>query len=89
MIQCVGSREGERDYCSRVCCSNAIKNAIKAKELNPKAAVYVLFRDIRSYGLREKYYRMAREKGVIFVRFDNDKKPVVTIKDGKTRRIRA
>jgi heterodisulfide reductase subunit A len=83
MIQCVGSREGERDYCSRVCCSNAIKNAIKAKELNPKSSVYVLFRDIRSYGLREKYYRLAREKGVIFIRFDKDKKPAVTIKDGR------
>jgi heterodisulfide reductase subunit A len=77
MIQCVGSRDDERGYCSRVCCSNAIKNAIKLKEINPKTAVYILFRDIRSYGLREKYYRIAREKGVIFVRFDTDKKPEV------------
>jgi heterodisulfide reductase subunit A len=80
MIQCVGSREEPREYCSRVCCSNAIKNAIRLKEINPKIVVYVLFRDIRSYGLREKYYRMAREKGVIFVRYDKDRKPEVSIK---------
>jgi heterodisulfide reductase subunit A len=77
MIQCVGSRGEKRGYCSRVCCSNAIKNALRFKELNPKASVYVLFRDIRSYGLREQYYRKAREKGVIFIRFEEDKKPVV------------
>ncbi len=82
MIQCVGSREDMRDYCSRVCCSNAIKNAIHAKELNPKAPVYILFRDIRSYGLPEKNNRVAREKGLIFIRFDKDKKPVVTAKSG-------
>jgi heterodisulfide reductase subunit A len=80
MIQCVGSREEPREYCSRVCCSNAIKNAIRLKEINPKVAVYVLFRDIRSYGLREKYYRMAREKGVIFIRYDKDRKPEVSSK---------
>jgi len=77
MIQCVGSREDDRPYCSRVCCSVALKNAIRLKEENPKANVYVLFRDIRSYGLREKYYRIAREKGVVFIRFDKDKKPDV------------
>ena len=83
MIQCVGSRDEKRGYCSRVCCSNAIKNAIKMKELNPKTAVYVLFRDVRSYGLREKYYRMAREKGVLFIRFNEKEKPDVKIVDGK------
>jgi heterodisulfide reductase subunit A2 len=77
MIQCVGSRDEKRGYCSRVCCSNAIKNAIKVKELNPKTAVHVLFRDVRSYGLREKYYRAAREKGVLFTRFNENKKPDV------------
>jgi len=77
MIQCVGSRDEKHGYCSRVCCSNALKNAIKIKELNPKISVYILFRDIRSYGLREKYYRLAREKGVVFVRYDLDKKPEV------------
>jgi heterodisulfide reductase subunit A2 len=80
MIQCVGSRDEEHGYCSRVCCTNAIKNAIALKELNPKINVYVLFRDIRTYGLREKYYRKAREKGVTFIRFDTDKKPDVGIK---------
>ena len=100
MIQCVGSRDDKHDYCSRVCCSNAIKNAIKLKELNPKTSVYILFRDMRSYGLREKYYRIAREKGVVFIRFDTDKKPevnkigddlVVTVDDailGKTVKIK-
>ncbi len=77
IIQCVGSRDDERPYCSRVCCSNAIKNAIRLKELNPRASVYVLFRDIRTYGLRESYYRVAREKGVIFVRYEEEEKPDV------------
>jgi heterodisulfide reductase subunit A len=80
MIQCAGSREDKRDFCSRVCCSNAIKNAIAIKEKNPTTPVYVLFRDIRSYGLREKYYRIAREKGVIFIRFDKGEKPGVSVK---------
>ncbi|MFH1556922.1 MAG: 4Fe-4S dicluster domain-containing protein, partial [Pseudomonadota bacterium] len=77
MIQCVGSRDDERSYCSRVCCSNAIKNAIQLKELNPRTSVYILFRDIRTYGLREAYYREAREKGVIFVRYEEEEKPDV------------
>jgi heterodisulfide reductase subunit A len=80
MIQCVGSRDDERDYCSRVCCSNALKNAIALKTANPKAAVYVLFRDIRSYGLREKYYRKARETGVVFIRYDLNTKPDVQVR---------
>jgi len=77
MIQCVGSRDDERTYCSRVCCANAIKNAIKLKEINPRLAVYILFRDIRTYGLRESFYRSAREKGIIFVRYDKEEKPNV------------
>ena len=77
MIQCVGSRDEERTYCSRVCCSTAVKNAIKFKDLNPSASVYILFRDVRTYGLRESYYRAAREKGVVFVRYDEEEKPVV------------
>jgi heterodisulfide reductase subunit A2 len=83
MIQCVGSRDEKRGYCSRVCCGNAIKNAIRIKELNPKTAVYILFRDVRSYGLREKYYRRAREKGVLFVRFNEKEKPEVKLENGK------
>jgi heterodisulfide reductase subunit A2 len=80
MIQCVGSRSDERDYCSRVCCSNALKNAIAIKTANPKVMIYVLFRDIRSYGLREKYYRKAREMGVVFIRYDLDTKPNVQVR---------
>ena len=83
MIQCAGSRNDERPYCSRVCCTSAIKNAIRLKDRNPRASVYILFRDIRTYGLREKYYRAAREKGVKFIRYEADEKPVV-LKSGST-----
>jgi len=78
MIQCVGSRDGEHPYCSRVCCSEAIKNALKIKEQSPHANVYVLYRDMRTYGMAEDYYRKARENGVIFIRYDEDKKPIVS-----------
>ncbi|MGA2146868.1 MAG: NAD(P)-binding protein [Bryobacteraceae bacterium] len=78
MIQCVGSRDKERPYCSRVCCTEAIKNAIKIKETNPAANVYVLYRDIRTYGFREAYYSKARELGVVFLRYEEDRKPEVT-----------
>ncbi len=78
-IQCVGSREPDRPYCSRVCCSHSIENAIRIKEINPGADVYVLYRDIRTYGLRENVYREAREKGVLFIRFDVDRKPRVEL----------
>ncbi|MEJ5330177.1 MAG: FAD-dependent oxidoreductase [Desulfobaccales bacterium] len=78
MIQCVGSREPERNYCSRVCCSEAVKNALKIKELDPTAQVFVLYRDIRTYGLKELYYRKARELGVQFVRFEPERRPEVT-----------
>jgi len=81
MIQCVGSRDDERSYCSRVCCSNAVKNAIKLKELSPETSVYILFRDIRTYGLRESFYRRAREKGVFFIRYDEEEKPEVLKKE--------
>jgi heterodisulfide reductase subunit A-like polyferredoxin len=78
MIQCVGSRDDEHPYCSRVCCSEAVKNALKIKEINEQANVYVLYRDMRTYGFREDYYQKAREKGIIFIRYTTDKKPVVT-----------
>lgn len=83
MIQCVGSRDAERPYCSRVCCGNAIKNALKIKEINPKIEIYVLYKDIRTYGFKEDYYRQAREKGVIFIRYEDARKPVVENKEGK------
>ena len=77
MIQCVGSREEPAQYCSRVCCQDAIKNAIAIKEKNPAAEVVIIYRDIRTYGLREDYYKKARDLGVLFVRYDVDRKPVV------------
>jgi len=77
MIQCVGSREDERPYCSRVCCTEAIKNALKLKELNPKVDVYVLYRDVRTYGFFEEYYRKARDNGITFIRYEKEEKPVV------------
>jgi len=77
MIQCVGSREPEYLYCSRVCCTAAIKNSLKLKTLNSKAQVSVLYRDIRTYGLKETYYLKARQQGVRFYRFERELKPQV------------
>jgi len=90
MIQCVGSREPERDYCSRICCAKAVKNAALVKLKHPNTEVYVLFRDLRTYGLDEKYYTQAREAGVIFERYELDAKPrVEPVKPGdKTSRLR-
>ncbi|UCD54049.1 MAG: CoB--CoM heterodisulfide reductase iron-sulfur subunit A family protein, partial [Dehalococcoidia bacterium] len=72
-IQCVGSRIEERPYCSKVCCTHSIKSALKLKELNPDMDVFILYRDMRSYGLREDLYRDARAKGIIFIRYDFEK----------------
>jgi heterodisulfide reductase subunit A-like polyferredoxin len=77
MIQCVGSRNDERPYCSRICCSEAVKNALTLKSLNPDTNVYVLYRDIRTYGFKEDYYEKAREAGVLFIRYDEEKEPRV------------
>jgi heterodisulfide reductase subunit A len=74
-INCVESRGTPREYCSRVCCSETVKNALKMKELNPQTNIYVLYRDMRTYAFREKYYDEAREKGVVFMRYDPDTKP--------------
>jgi heterodisulfide reductase subunit A-like polyferredoxin len=82
MIQCVGSRDDKRKYCSRICCQNAIKNALKVKELNPNADVTILYRDIRTYGFKEEYYTLAREKCVKFIRYEPERKPVVTEEGG-------
>ena len=87
MIQCVGSREEPNQYCSRICCQDAIKNAIALKERNPNAQVFILYRDIRTYGLKEDYYKKARDMGVFFVRYEVDKKPAVE-KIGDSLRIR-
>ncbi len=77
MIQCVESRDDKRPYCSRICCMQALKNALKIKEINPRAEVFVLYRDLMTYGFREIYYKQAREKGVMFLQYDDTKKPVV------------
>jgi len=77
MIQCVGSRNEENPNCSRVCCQSAIKNALHVKELNPDANVWILYRDIRTYGLLEDYYTEARRQGVLFFRFSKDEPPKV------------
>ncbi len=86
MIQCVGSRNDDRPYCSRVCCSEAVKNAIKLKEQNPDLNIYILYRDLRTYGFREKYYRQAREKGIFFIQYNDEDEPVIS-KDGDKLRI--
>ncbi|HSO72662.1 MAG TPA: FAD-dependent oxidoreductase, partial [Thermodesulfobacteriota bacterium] len=75
MIQCIGSRNEENPNCSRICCQSAVKNALKIKKLNPEADVYILYRDMRTYGLLEDYYKEAREKGVFFFRFDPENPP--------------
>ncbi len=77
MIQCVGSREEGRNYCSRVCCSQAVKNALKLKEMKPEMQIYILFRDMRTYGFSEDYYREAANRDVKFIRYEPDDKPVV------------
>jgi heterodisulfide reductase subunit A-like polyferredoxin len=82
MIQCVGSRDEDNPYCSRVCCGNAIKNALRIKAQNPDSDVYVFYRDIRTYGTKEDYYREAREAGVIFIRYEPEVKPVVEDHEG-------
>lgn len=82
-IQCVGSREAEHPYCSRLCCTFAVRTACELKEKNPDMDLYVLYRDIRTFGERERIYKEAREKGILFVRFDVDKKPDVSVTNGK------
>lgn len=77
LIQCVGSRDSERPYCSRICCTKSIKEALKIKERRPEAKVFILYRDIRTYGFFEDLYTEARNKGVIFIRYSEANKPVV------------
>jgi heterodisulfide reductase subunit A len=81
MIQCVGSREENRPYCSRVCCTEAIKNAICIKRRNPATEVFILYRDIRTYGIWETMYNVARSLGVMFIRYTDENKPIVNPED--------
>jgi heterodisulfide reductase subunit A len=83
MIQCVGSRNHDRPNCSRICCGQAVKNALKIKSLSPETDVYVLYKDMRTFGFKEDYYREASDKGVIFIRYDDEHKPQVTKENGK------
>jgi heterodisulfide reductase subunit A len=83
MIQCVGARNEDNPNCARICCGQAVKNALKIKETNPEAEVYVLYKDLRSYGFKEDYYRDAAMKGVLFINYDDERKPEVTDKSGK------
>ena len=81
-IQCVGSREPERPYCSKVCCTHSMKSALAFKKANPEARVVMLYRDIRTYGLREALYQEARQAGVLFCRYTPKSKPLVRDEDG-------
>jgi heterodisulfide reductase subunit A2 len=86
MIQCVGCRQEDRNYCSRICCSESIKNALKLKELNPRMNLTVLFRDMRTYGFREDYYREAANQEVKFIRYEPQDKPEVEALEENGRR---
>ncbi len=77
-IQCVGSRIKERPYCSKVCCTHSVKNALKLKQLKPEMDVFIIYRDMRTYGLREDLYREARAKGIAFIHYDFDKELAVS-----------
>jgi heterodisulfide reductase subunit A len=86
MIQCVGCRNKDRNYCSRICCSESVKNALELKAIHPEMNIYILFRDVRTYGFMEDYYREARGKKVRFIRYEPDDPPVVNVveKNGKS-----
>jgi len=83
MIQCVGCRNEDRNYCSRICCSESVKNALLLKEKNPKMDIYILFRDMRTYGFREDYYREAANKDVKFIRYEPQEKPQIEPGEGE------
>jgi heterodisulfide reductase subunit A-like polyferredoxin len=81
-IQCVGSRIPERPYCSKICCTHSLESALTLKEMNPEMDIFILYRDLRSYGFREDLYREARKKGVIFIRYSLDSTPQITAENG-------
>jgi len=85
MIQCV-RQPGDIEYCSRICCTNTMKNATRVKQLNPNCQVIVLYKDIITYGFREQYYTEARKRGVIFIRYTDETKPIVeSLPDGRVQ----
>jgi heterodisulfide reductase subunit A len=77
MIQCVGARNQQRNYCSKICCMTALKNAMLIKEMNPNASITILYRDIQTYGTYETYYTKAREMGILFIKYLKEREPVV------------
>jgi len=83
MVQCAGSRGDDLNYCSKTCCTTAVENALKVKEINPDSQVIMLYRDIRTYGYAEDLYQEARQKGVLFIPYDMESKPVISEKGGK------
>ncbi len=82
-IQCVGSREPQRPYCSRVCCTHSVESALTLKKINPDMDIFILYRDMRTFGVREDLYREARNQGIVFVRFDLESKPQIRVEDGQ------
>jgi len=82
MIQCVDSREEPRNYCSRVCCASALKNALYLMDQNPETDVTIFYRDMMAYGFLESYYTKARRSGVMFIPYEVDKKPQVRVENG-------
>ena len=87
MIQCVGCRQEDRNYCARICCNQSIKNALKLKKINPQMDITILFRDIRTYGFAEDYYREAADNDVKFIRYEPDDKPQVEAVEEDGQRI--
>jgi heterodisulfide reductase subunit A len=87
MIQCVGCRNEDRNYCARICCSNSVKNALKLKEINPRMDITILFRDMRTYGFSEDYYRDASNKDIKFIRYEPQDKPQVEAVEEEGRRM--
>jgi len=87
ITQCVGCRNEDRPYCSRVCCGEAIKCALKLKEVNPQMDIYILYRDMMTYGFKEDYYREAANQEVKFIRYDSDDKPQVEVVEENNQKI--
>jgi heterodisulfide reductase subunit A len=83
MIQCVGCRNEDRNYCARICCSQSVKNALKLKEINPQIDIHILFRDMRTYGFREDFYREASEQDIKFIQYEPEDKPQVVAVEEK------